>query len=121
MHPTERRGWVDFARDQDGAFTRVQAAAFGITDSMIRAQLAAGRWQRVYEGVFVTHNGSIAFRTRVWAAVLHCGPGAVASHRAAAYLSGIIDQPPWSSMSVFPTEDGQLGLETSRFGDAAGR
>src|SRR6185312_13004848 len=61
---------------------------------MIRAQLAAGRWQRVYEGVFVTHNGSIGFRTRVWAAVLHCGPGAVASHRAAAYLSGIIDQPP---------------------------
>jgi very-short-patch-repair endonuclease len=97
MHPTAQPGWLELLRDQDGAFTRAQAAAFGITDSMIRAQVKARRWQRIHPRTYVAGAGAasrISFRTRAWAAVLFAGSGAAASHRTAAYLLGLVDQSP---------------------------
>jgi very-short-patch-repair endonuclease len=97
MHPTAQPGWLELLRDQDGAFTRAQAAAFDITDSMIRAQIRARRWQRVHPRTYVAcadDRCRLGFRTRVWAAVLFCGAGAAASHHTAGHLLGLLDRPP---------------------------
>ncbi|MGH8890166.1 MAG: hypothetical protein ACRDV3_10500 [Acidothermaceae bacterium] len=93
-HPTLQPEWRDLLRYQHGAFSRRQALAFGVTDAVTSAQLKAHRWQRLYPGTFVAHNSRIEFRTRAWAAVLCCGGTALASHRTAAYLAGLLDQPP---------------------------
>jgi hypothetical protein len=97
VHPTAQPGWLELLSDQDGVFTRAQAAAFGITDSMIRSQLKARRWNRIHPRTYVAFAGAasrLGFRTRAWAAVLFAGRGAAASHRTAGYLLGLIDQPP---------------------------
>lgn len=94
MHPTTNVEWLALLYEQDAVFARGQAASFGITDSMIRAQVKAHRWQRLHPGVFAAHNGSLGFRARAWAAVLFCGHGAALSLRAGGYVAGLIDRPP---------------------------
>lgn len=89
-----RPEWLSLIEHQCAAFNRGQAAAFGITDSMIRAKVQAGRWQRVHPSTYVAHNSEIGFRTRAWAAVLFCGPSTLVSHDAAGYLAGLLDRPP---------------------------
>jgi hypothetical protein len=79
---------------QDGVITRAQLAAVRVTDSSLRARLAGGRWQRLLPGIYLTHGGPVEYRARVWAAVLYAGSGAAASHRTAAFLSGLVDQEP---------------------------
>jgi very-short-patch-repair endonuclease len=75
---------------QHGVVALAQLAALGLSSSAVRDRVAAGRLRRLYRGVFVF--GHIALRPegRVLAAVLACGPGAVASHRAAADVLGLL-------------------------------
>jgi hypothetical protein len=110
VHPTDDPRWLELLRDQDAAFGRAQAADFGVTDSMIRAQVDAGRWQRPHRGVVVAHNGALTFRTRAWAAVLACGSPAVVSHRAAGHLAGLFDQPPGVIDVSVPAERRPAGV-----------
>jgi hypothetical protein len=91
---TSDPSWLALLVEQHGAFARNQAVEFGITDSVIRAQVAANRWQRVHPRTYVAHNGELEFLTRVWAAVLFCGPPALVSHRTAAYLAGLLETTP---------------------------
>ena len=77
------------ANVQAGAVSRAQLLANGGTDSQIGAQLKACRWQPIHPGVYATFTGPLPDLTRVWAAVLYAGDGAVASHRTAAWLQGI--------------------------------
>lgn len=94
MHPTRHPDWLALVEHQDGAFSRAQAAHFEISDSMIRAKVDGGLWQRVHPSTYVAHNSQLSFRTRAWAAVLWSGPSTLISHRAAGYLVGLLDQPP---------------------------
>lgn len=50
----------------------------------ISRQVTAGRWQRVFPGVYVTHTGELSWRTRAVAALRYAGPGAALSHSSAA-------------------------------------
>jgi len=74
--------------------TRQQALAQGWTVSAIRHNVGCGRWQRLHHGVYLTHSGSPTWLERAHAALLAAGPDAVLSHRSAAYLDGLIDDPP---------------------------
>lgn len=79
---------------QEGLLTRQQALRTGWTDDAIRAQMDAGRWQRLHRAVYATYTGPIAWRAQVIAALLAAGPGAVASHETAAVLQGLREPAP---------------------------
>jgi hypothetical protein len=77
---------------QCGAVTRQQALAYGLTDEAIEAKLA-GQWRRVFESVYVTHNGPLPRDCLLWAVVLRAGTGSTLSHETAAELAGLVDEP----------------------------
>ncbi len=56
-------------------------------------RVRSGRWRRIHAGVYATFTGPLPFDAQVWAAILRAGRGAVASHRTAAYLDGLCDDP----------------------------
>jgi hypothetical protein len=80
--------------EQHGVCTVSQARSRGVTDSSIGAQLAAHRWQRTSDGVIVAHNGPLDDEAQQWSALLACGEGALLSHGTAAYLQGLVSEPP---------------------------
>jgi hypothetical protein len=79
--------------EQHGVVTRRQALAAGLTDAMVEARVASGRWQRLHHGVYATFGGELPRRAVLWAALLRAGPGAVLSHQTAAELAGLAPQP----------------------------
>ncbi|SEE88493.1 type IV toxin-antitoxin system AbiEi family antitoxin domain-containing protein [Jiangella alba] len=78
---------------QHGVVSRAQALAAGLTPSRLRWLVASGRWQRVHAHTFATFTGPLPFAAQVWAAILRVGDGAAASHRTAAHLGGLCDDP----------------------------
>lgn len=84
----------EFLAAQDGVVSRGQALAHGLTAGTVSWQVTSRRWRTLHPGVYVTHTGPLSWSTRVWAALLHAGPGAVASHRTAAFVQGLLDQAP---------------------------
>ena len=88
------RAAADRAGEQAGVLSRRQLMACGWTDSMIKAQLRAGRWQVCFRGVYAMFTGSLHPLARLWAVLLYCGDGATAAGLTAAWLHGLVDQPP---------------------------
>ena len=80
-------------RRQEGILTRAQALASGMTDEMIEANLVAGRWGRLFPGVYASFSGPPPRPAQLWAAVLRAGRDAVLSHETAAELAGLMDRP----------------------------
>jgi hypothetical protein len=80
-------------RQQDGVLTRAQAIEAGLTAAAVKARLDSGRWQRLRLGVYAAFTGPVPRRSRLWAALLAAGPGAVLSHESAAELGGLLDHP----------------------------
>ena len=71
---------------QHGAFTRTQALGKGFTASAIQVRLQSGRWERIHEGVYRLAGARVTSQQEIMAILLLAGPGAVASHRCAAWL-----------------------------------
>ena len=104
---------------QAGVISRPQALATGVTPHQLRTLVDANAWQRPRRGVFVTHNGPLDDVSRVWAAVLRCGAGAVASHETAAHLVHLIKEPPprapprgWRALLLEVCRDVKAGVES---------
>lgn len=88
----------DLSRRQAGIITTAQARACGLTGGAVRARLDGGRWQRVYPGIHATFSGPLTPSSRLWAALLLGGEGAVLSHETAAELDGLIRPgDPWAA------------------------
>lgn len=87
---------------QFGILTRAQCLGLGMTPDAIRWLLRSGRWRRVHHGVYAEHVGSLDWHARVSAALLSCGDGAVASHRTAARLHGLLDHDPHDIEVLIP-------------------
>lgn len=83
----------DAAESQAGVVTCSQAAAAGLSRNAVHARVVAGRWQRLYRGVYAAFSGEPSRPARLWAAVLYAGSGAILSHRTAAELAGLADAP----------------------------
>ncbi len=77
------------AARQHGLLTREQAREVGASPKAIRHRLEANRWEEVAAGVYRLLGAPTTPRQRLLAAILACGPRAVASHRSAAWLLGI--------------------------------
>ena len=87
-------GWQLRAEGQEGVLSRQQALEGGLSADVVRQRGRSQRWQLVHPGVYATFTGPLSYAARVWAALLHAGPDAVASHRTAARLQGLIDTDP---------------------------
>jgi predicted transcriptional regulator of viral defense system len=97
---------AEIAADQYGLLTRAQALDAGMTARAIERQLATGAWVRVRQGVYRSAWVRSTWHQRALAACLgSTGPVAV-SHRAAAYLHGLLERAPARIDVVVPRADG---------------
>lgn len=81
-----------------------QLRALGCTHTMVSDRVAAGELHRVHKGVYAVGHERLTVYGRVMAAVLACGPDAVASHHAAAALH---DLRPWPRGRIDVTAPGR--------------
>jgi hypothetical protein len=77
---------------QFGIVSRPQALRGGLTAGMIKFRVASGRWRQIHRGIYATFNGDLSYGSRLWAAVLSAGPGAVLSHETSAELHRLADK-----------------------------
>lgn len=73
---------------QAGVVATQQLHALGVGYPIVRAELAAGRWIRLSEGIYFLGNTRPGMSSRRWAALLASGEGAVLSHNTAADIYG---------------------------------
>lgn len=70
-------GLLEVARRQRGMASRQQLRELGIDDHDVRHQLAARRWSLASPLVVALFTGRIPRDASIWAAALHCRPGAL--------------------------------------------
>lgn len=110
MTPADRRPdaarrrprWAGVAEQQHGAVSRRQLLDLGLSRDQVRWLVGSGRFQPLLLGVYATFTGPVPWRTRLAAALLYAGPGAVIGGRTALRLHGVLDR---------PAEDGPSGQE----------
>lgn len=87
---------------QHGLVTRPQALRAGLTPAMIAQRLSSAVWYRVHPGVYSVAGpvGGDAPERALLGACLAAGPGAVASHRSAAWLWDLLPPPPGPEITV---------------------
>ena len=83
----------ELVRAQCGIVSGEQALRNGVTRGRVRAHIAAGRWARVFPGIYATFSGPLPRAAQLWAAVLQAGTGAMLSHHTAAEVAGLIERP----------------------------
>ena len=81
------------ARPQHGLVSLADVLGKGVTPDQLRARLDRGSLVRLDAGVYRTMGARQTWEQALLAACLAAGPGALASHRAAAVLWGLIDPP----------------------------
>lgn len=74
------------AESQHGVFSRGQALELGLSRKEVEGRRLRGTLETIYPGAFRLAGSRRTFPQRVMAGVLAAGPGALASHRAAAAL-----------------------------------
>ena len=79
----------DVAAGQRQVFTAEQARLAGWNRQRLHRWRCAERIEQIHRGVYRFAGSSRTWSAAVYAAVLACGPGAVASHRSALALHGI--------------------------------
>jgi very-short-patch-repair endonuclease len=93
---------ISLAQAQHGAISRRQALSQGLSPQAIDRRLATGEWIRVFQGAYRLAGVAPTWEQRAMAGCLAAGPGAVASHRAAAALLGMPGVPRWVEVTVPP-------------------
>lgn len=81
--------WGELAIRQSGLLAHRQLAELGVGRNEIRHHLRVRRWARRSDAVVCTTTGEPTRQQRLWAAVLHAGPGAVLGGLTAAEVHGL--------------------------------
>jgi len=81
-----------FATQHLGVITRDELRSVGMSDKAIDRQLGKGDLIRIHESVYRFPGHPLGFRARLYAAARWAGPGAVISHRSAAFCYGFDGQ-----------------------------
>lgn len=87
--PPSLRGII---AEQAGAVSRSQVLRAGVFRTTSTSKVNCDQWQQVYPGVYAAFTGPVSWGTRLWAAVLYAGPGALLSHETAAEILRISDR-----------------------------
>ncbi|HEX5592765.1 MAG TPA: type IV toxin-antitoxin system AbiEi family antitoxin domain-containing protein [Solirubrobacterales bacterium] len=85
---------MNLAARQHGVVSRRQLRRLGFDDALVKREIAASRLHRVFRGAYAVGHPRRDERSRLMAAALACGKGAVVSHRSAAALLGLVDKGP---------------------------
>jgi very-short-patch-repair endonuclease len=88
------------ASEQYGAVSRAQLRQAGVSDRAVDHRLAKGSLIGLHTGVYRLAACPATPYQRIVAATLAAGPGAVASHRAAAFLHGLAGVEPVAEVTV---------------------
>ena len=81
----------ELAKEQHGVVAGWQLDNLGFGEQVARKRKAVGRFHRIHQGVYAFGYPVLSRKGCLMAAVLACGPGAVLSHRSAAFLHAILD------------------------------
>jgi predicted transcriptional regulator of viral defense system len=85
------KGLPQLAERQHGVVSiRQLEGTLGYLPGALKRDVAAGRLLRLHRGVYAVGHRRISAHGRCLAAVLACGPGALLSHRSAAWLWGLV-------------------------------
>src|ERR1700761_9298204 len=93
---------AEVAGRQHGVVTREQLEEIGFATATITRWAKAGRLHRFHRGVYAVGHMGISWEGRCLAAVL-ARPGAVASHRTAAWIHGLLRSRPGTIHLTAPT------------------
>jgi very-short-patch-repair endonuclease len=80
----------ELAGRQHGVVAWDQLRECGVPRHVVQARVRARRWYRLHRGVYAVGHEALTWRSHLIAAVYACGPGALASHRAAGSVHGLI-------------------------------
>lgn len=81
--------WLELMERQHHVFTREQAQEFGVSRHQLAWRVRNGYWQRVYPRVYADSPAPLSRTSRLTAALLWLGEGAVLSHTTAAAEWGL--------------------------------
>jgi hypothetical protein len=88
------------AEGQFGVLARGQAVQAGMTERQVDHLVARGLWAVAFDGVYRPGGSAPSPAQDLMAACLAAGPGAMASHRSAAWLHGLLPAPKRPEISV---------------------
>lgn len=100
MKQMDSRQLAHLFRDQHGLASRAQLRSHGVTSTVERNRIARGEWERVTPRVVRLTGSPVTDHQRLMVALLAAGPTAVASHRSAAWLWGLVPAPADQSVTV---------------------
>jgi very-short-patch-repair endonuclease len=81
---------AELAEGQHGVVSARQLVELGYSRNAIAYAKASGRLRHLHRGVYAVGHKPITWHSRCLAAALSCGANAVASHRSAAWIWGLI-------------------------------
>lgn len=91
----KRRAEVDaLAAPQAGVLSRRQLYAAGVSRGEVRANVRAGRWQRLGSHCVCVHTGPLSRDAQLWSAVLEGGPRAFLDGDSALVAAGLVHYVP---------------------------
>jgi hypothetical protein len=127
LHARENRIAVQRALDRymaahHGVVGRATAISLGATKNLLRERTASGAWEVVHRTVYRSASAPPTREQQLLAAVLACGQHAVASHRSAAWLWGLLAAPPDLPDVALPYERRAVhkGIQVHRSTDLVG-
>jgi very-short-patch-repair endonuclease len=82
------------ATEQYGIVAHKQLRDLGLTESAISRRIADATLHKLHQGVYAVGHAAVSKRGTLMAALLACGPGAMLSHSAAAWMWGLLAQLP---------------------------
>lgn len=87
--PDQLGGWQSLLREQHGVVSLGQLRSYGHSHHDIKANVEAGRWQRMLPRTYATFTGKPGRAAKTFAAILYGGAHSALSHRTAAEEWGI--------------------------------
>jgi hypothetical protein len=116
LNPLRDEPLLWLGRDTAGAVHLDDCRAVGVTDDKLAWLVASGRWQPLFPRTYAAFSGPVPLPTRMHAAVLYAGLGAVVSHESAGFEQGLCAQPDLIHLTVGYERDAddQPGLRVHR-------
>ena len=118
--PVTHRPLADLAEDQYGVVSTRQLKTLGYSRAAITRAARSGRLHPLHRGVYAVGHKSLTWHGHCLAAILACGPNAVASHTSAAWLWGLSTSRPGTFHVTVPTRrhaKAAMHLHFARFAD----